>query len=143
MQSITQIITQFIKTNAAAYAKASKVFKDIEGADYVTTLVEAGITGNDIKVFATIYVAERSDVKPHPSQRGDTLVFKKDTPEYNRVKYLVDVATGVRAIRKANAKAKAVQRVNHRLTPEARKAAQAFIAMFENKDDAIAALRAI
>lgn len=94
-------VQQFIAANKAAYNAASKVFKAIESQDFASTLAEAGITGNDVRVFATMYVAEQSGVNPHPSQRGDTLVFRKDTSEYNRVKYLVDVATGVRAARAA------------------------------------------
>lgn len=96
-----KLVQQFIAANATAYGKASKVFKAIEAQDFSTTLAEAGIVGADIKVYATIYVADtcKTGVKPHPSQRGGELVFKKDTPEYNRVKYLVDVATGVRATR--------------------------------------------
>lgn len=132
-------IKSFIQANATAYAKAAKVFKAIEGADYLTTLAEAGITGNDVRVYATIYVAEQSGVTPHPSQRGDTLVFKKDTPEYNRVKYLVDVATGVREARKA----KKAKTSHARITPEARKAAKAYLAQFDSLADAIAALKAV
>lgn len=132
-------IQQFIKANANAYTKASEVFASIEGADYLTTLAEAGITGNDVRVYATIYVAEQSGVNPHPSQRGDTLVFKKDTSEYNRVKYLVDVATGVREARKVKKQAKS----HARLTAEARKAAKAYLAQFDTLADAIAALKAV
>ena len=133
-------IKSFIQANSTAYAKASKVFKAIEGADYLTTLAEAGITGNDVRVYATIYVAEQSGVNPHPSQRGDTLVFKKDTAEYNRVKYLVDVATGVREARAAK-KAKAT---HARITPEARKAAKAYLAAFDgDMKAALAALKAV
>jgi hypothetical protein len=134
-----QTINQFIKANQAAYSKASAVFKSIESKDYASDLIEAGITGADIKVYVTAYVAESSGVNPHPSQRGDTLVFKKDTAEYNRVKYLVDVVSGVREVRAA----KKVAKVNHRMTPEARKAAKAFIELFGSKADAIAALKAI
>ena len=94
-------IQQFIAANKAAYGVASKVFKAIEANDFAATLADSGITGPDVRVFATIYVAETSGVNPHPSQRGDHLVFKKDSSEYNRVKYLVDVATGVRAARAA------------------------------------------
>lgn len=132
-------VQQFIKANANAYAKASQVFATIEGADYLTTLAEAGITGNDVRVYATIYVAEQSGVNPHPSQRGDTLVFKKDTAEYNRVKYLVDVATGVREARKAKKQATS----HARLTAETRKAAKAYLAQFDSLADAIAALKAV
>jgi hypothetical protein len=133
------IVQQFINANANAYAKASKVFAAIESQDFASTLAEAGIVGSDIKVFATIYVADKSGVNPHPSQRGGALVFKKDSAEYNRVKYLVDVATGVRDVR-----AKAKKATTHaRITPEARKAAKAFLAMFDSVSDAVAVLRAV
>ena len=99
-------VQAFINANRTAYAKASVVFKAIESKDFATTLAEAGITGSDIRVFATIYVAEATGVNPHPSQRGGSLVFKKDTSEYNRVKYLVDVATGVQAVRKGTRKSR-------------------------------------
>ena len=133
------IVQQFILANANAYAKASKVFAAIESQDFASTLAEAGIVGSDIKVFATIYVADKSGVNPHPSQRGGSLVFKKDSKEYNRVKYLVDVATGVHDVR-----AKAKKATTHaRITPEARKAAQAFLAMFDSVSDAVAVLRAV
>ena len=139
--SVQKLIQQFINANRDAYAKASKVFTEIEAPDFLTQLAEAGITGNDIKVFAVVYVAEKSGVNPHPSQRGGELVFKKDTPEYNRVKYIVDVATGVRETRAAK-KAKEATKHN-RLTPEMRKAALAFLAKFDSKKDAIAALNAV
>jgi hypothetical protein len=132
-------IQSFINANRTAYAKASAVFKAIESKDFASTLAEAGITGPDIRVFATIYVAEATGVNPHPSQRGGALTFKKNTPEYNRVKYLVDVATGVRETRK---EAKQAQ-THARLTPEVRKAAQAFIKMFDSVEDAVKALRAV
>jgi hypothetical protein len=132
-------LKQFIKTNAKAYAKASAVFKAIESQDFASTLAEAGIVGADIKVFAVVYVAEQTGVNPHPSQRGGELVFKKDTSEYNRVKYLVDVATGVREVRQA----KKVAKTNARMTPEVRRAAQAFIKMFDSVEDAVKALRAV
>lgn len=96
-----KLVQQFIAANRTAYGKASKVFAAIEASDFATTLAEAGIVGPDVRVFATMYVAEQSGVNPHPSQRGGSLVFTKDTAEYNRVKYLVDVATGVREARKA------------------------------------------
>jgi hypothetical protein len=137
--NINSIIKQFIHTNARAYAKASAVFKAIENEDFASTLAEAGITGEDIKVYATIYVSEATGVKPHPSQRGGSLVFKKDTSEYNRVKYLVDVATGVR---EARSKAKQSQpRLS--ITHEQRRIAKAYLALFDNTADAIKALRAV
>jgi hypothetical protein len=132
-------VQAFIQANANAYAKASKVFKAIEAPDFLTQLAEAGITGSDIRVFATIYVAEQTGVNPHPSQRGGFLTFAKDSAEYNRVKYIVDVATGVRETRAAK-KAKAT---SQRITPDARKAAKAYLAQFESLADAIAALKAV
>lgn len=99
-----KLVTQFIAANRTAYGKASKVFKAIEGQTFTDTLAEAGITGPDVQVFATIYVAETSGVNPHPSKFGGALVFTKDTKEYNRVKYLVSVATGMRSVYTRNSK---------------------------------------
>lgn len=135
--SNSKLIAQFINANATAYTKASKVFKAIEAQDFASTLAEAGIMGADVRVFATVYVAEQTGVNPHPSQRGGSLVFAKDSAEYNRVKYLVDVATGVRETRKA-------KKASHaRLSAEHRKAAKDFLAMFDSASDAIAAIRAV
>lgn len=97
--SVARIITQFIETNKKAYDGAATIFKRIEANDFAADLAALGITGSDIRVYATIYVHKATGVKPHPSQRGGALTFKKDTSEYNRVKYLVDVATGVRETR--------------------------------------------
>jgi hypothetical protein len=83
-------------------------------------------------------VAEATGVNPHPSQRGDTLVFKKDTPEYNRVKYLVDVASGVREVREAKKAEK-----HNRISPELRKAAQAYLKLCGNVAEAVSILRAV
>ena len=110
--SIEHIIAQFIATNKKAFDGASAIFQRIEANDFAADLAALGITGADIRVYATIYVAKASGVKPHPSQRGGALTFKKDTSEYNRVKYLVDVATGVRATRiKASASVDAVAKL--------------------------------
>ena len=95
-----------------------------------------------------MYVAEKTGVNPHPSQRGGELVFKKDSSEYNRVKYLVDVATGVRQARAAR-KAKKPPVKHMRVSREHRAMANDFIAHFEGKDKAarinaaIALLRAM
>lgn len=131
-------VAAFIAANQRACTAAFAVFKQIESQDFATTLAEAGIIGADIRVFATVYVAQATGVKPHPSQRGGALTFKKDSPEYNRVKYLVDVATGVREARAAK-KAEAHQRYSR----EVRAAAKAYLDMFDSVSDAIAALRAI
>lgn len=139
MSNITKLIDNFIAANAVAYGKASKVFKAIEDNDYVTTLAEAGIVGADVQVYATIYIAKVSGVKPHPSQRDKSkLVFKKDSPEYNRVKYIVDTATGVREVR-ATKKAEK----HNRISPELRKAAQAYLKLFGNVAEAVSILRAV
>ena len=135
----TNHVAAFIAANPTACNAAFKVFKQIESNDFASTLAAAGITGPDIRVFATVYVGHVTGVNPHPSQRGGALTFKKDTEEYNRVKYLVDVATGVRAAREA-AKAE----MHNRLSREVRSAAKDYLAMFDNDvTKAIAALRAV
>lgn len=89
-------IKSFIAANATAYAAARKVFKEIEGKSYewADQLASAGIVGNDVKPFAVAYVAEDSGKQPHASKQGGGLTFTKNSTEYNRVKYLVRVATG-------------------------------------------------
>ena len=134
--SVKKLIQQFINANRKAYTTASGVFEQIESEDFATTLAEAGITGADIEVFATVYVAEKTGVNPHPSQRDKSkLVFKKDSSEYNRVKYLVDVATGVRQARAAR-KAKKPPVKHMRVSREHRAMANDFIAQFEGKTKA-------
>lgn len=98
-KAIAQHVNAFIAANQKAYDGAASIFKRIEANDFAADLAALGITGSDIRVYATIYVAKATGVNPHPSQRGGALTFKKDTREYNRVKYLVDVATGVREAR--------------------------------------------
>ena len=91
---------KFLQTNATAYALASKVFVAIENQSFTESLAAAGVVGADIKVFATVWVAEKSKVMPH-DYRG-SWTFTKDSAEHSRVKYLVAVASGA-----ADAKAKA------------------------------------
>jgi len=91
---------KFLQTNATAYAKASKIFAAIEQQGFTETLAQAGVVGADIRVFATVWVAEQSKVTPH-DYRG-TWVFTKNSTEHSRVKYLVAVASGA-----ADVKAKA------------------------------------
>jgi len=131
-------VKAFIAANPAACKAAFAVFARIESEDFTMTLASAGITGPDIRVYATIYVAEKSGVKPHPSQRGGSLVFKKDSSEYNRVKYLVDVATGVREARAAG-KPKA----HARISAEARATAKALIKLCGSVAAAKAVLNAV
>jgi hypothetical protein len=131
-------VSKFIAANPKAYKAASAVFKRIEANGFAETLASAGIVGHDIKVFATIYVAEQTGVNPHPSQRGGSLVFKKDSAEYNRAKYLADVAMGVREVRAARtAKASA------RVSSEAKAAAKALIKLCGSVAAAKAALAAV
>ena len=96
---MSKAVKQFIAFNATAYTAASKVFADIESASdrWAETLAKAGIVGADIKPFAVAYVSETSGVAPHPSRSGGALTFTKDSKEHNRVRYLVDVATGAAA----------------------------------------------
>jgi hypothetical protein len=65
-------------------------------------------------------------------------VFKKDSPEYNRVKYIVDTATGVREVRAAKKAEK-----HNRIDPELRKAAQAYLKLCGNVAEAVSILRAV
>ena len=109
-KAIAQHVNAFIAANQKAYAGAAKVFKRIEERDHALDLAALGITGSDIRVYATIYVATETGVNPYPSQRGGALTFKKDTSEYNRVKYLVDVATGVQAVRSVKRSSKSKSR---------------------------------
>ena len=131
-------VDAFIASNAKACKAAFAVFKRIEDNNFEEALASAGIVGHDIRVFATIYVAHVTGVKPHPSQRGGSLVFKKDSPEYNRAKYLADVAMGVREVRAAKtAKASA------RVSSEAKAAAKALIKLCGSVAAAKAALLAV
>lgn len=97
--SIAKHVSAFVAANQKAFDKAAAIFRRIEAKDFAADLAALGITGSDIRVYATIYVATETGVNPYPSQRGGALTFKKDTSEYNRVKYLVDVATGMREAR--------------------------------------------
>ncbi len=116
----------FIATNKAAYAKASHVFTQIESKDFAQSLAEAGILPQDVKTFAIVWVSEQSGIAPKEGQRG--LAFEKDSREYNRVKYLVAVATGeasIRASKRAKASDKAVP-----LTRGQKAAVAALVALF-------------
>ena len=107
-------VRAFITANSTAFAAASKVFAQIESQSdaWADALASAGIVGPDIRVFAVAYVAEKSGVQPYPSRKGGGLTFEKDSPEHNRVRYLVDVATGAAA-------AKAAQRSSSKSDPVA------------------------
>lgn len=96
--------SSFISTNAAAYKAASKVFKAIEANDWANELAAAGVLPSDIPVFAVLYVAQSTGIKPKNGQRGYTF-NGVNTAAHNRVKYLVSVATGQRAATKAKSNA--------------------------------------
>ena len=102
MSKAINTVQAFIALNTTAVAAASKVFAQIESQSdvWVESLAKAGIIGADIKVYAVIYVAEQSGKTPKPSQRGG-LTFDKGTTEYNRVEYLVRVASGAAAAKAA------------------------------------------
>lgn len=131
-------VDAFIAANGAACKAAFTVFKQIEANDFAETLASAGIVGQDIRVFATMYVAKATGVNPHPSQRGGSLVFKKDSPEYNRVKYLADAAMGVREARAAKA-----AKSSARISREAKATAKALIKLCGSVAAAKAALLAV
>ena len=102
MSKAINTVQAFIALNTTAVAAASKVFAAIESQSdaWSESLAKAGIIGADIKVYAVIYVAEQSGKMPKPSQRGG-LTFDKGTTEYNRVEYLVRVASGAAAAKAA------------------------------------------
>lgn len=101
MSKAIKQVQAFIAMNTTAYTAASKVFTQIESQSdqWAETLAAAGIVGPDIKVFAVMWVAEQSDKAPKKGQRG--LTFDKGTTEYNRVEYLVNVASGKAAAKAA------------------------------------------
>ena len=102
MSKAINTVQAFIALNTTAFAAASKVFAAIEAQSdvWAESLAKAGIMGADIKVYAVIYVAEKSGKMPKPSQRGG-LTFDKGTTEYNQVEYLVRVASGAAAAKAA------------------------------------------
>lgn len=104
MSKATKHVQAFIALNKVAFTAAAKVFTQIENQSdtWVEALASAGIMGPDIRVYAIMWVSEQSGVAPKDGQRG--LTFTKDSTEYNRVKYLVDVATGAAAAKAAKRK---------------------------------------
>ena len=104
MSKAIKQVQAFIALNTAAFNAASKVFAAIENQSdvWAESLAKAGIMGPDIKVYAVIWVAEQSGVAPKDGQRG--LTFDKGSEPYNRVEYLVNVATGKAAAKAAKRK---------------------------------------
>jgi hypothetical protein len=101
MKLKSTVISQFIQTNAVAYAAAADVFHTIESNTFAETLAASGVIGADVKVFAVVFVAKESGVLPHEYRGAWT--FTKDSAEHSRVKYLVAVVSGA-AARKAGAR---------------------------------------
>ena len=101
MKLKSTVISQFIQTNAVAYAAAADAFHAIESNTFAETLAASGVIGADVKVFAVVFVAKESGVLPHDYRGAWT--FTKDSPEHARVKYLVAVVSGA-AARKAGAR---------------------------------------
>jgi len=100
MKLKSTVISQFIQTNAVAYAAAADVFHAIESNTFAEALAASGVIGADVKVFATVWVSQTNDAGVMPHEYRGTWVFTKDSPEHSRVKYLVAVVSGA-AARKA------------------------------------------
>ncbi len=111
MSKANKHVQAFIALNTSAFAIAAKVFTAIEAQSdaWAESLAKAGIVGPDIKVYAVIWVAEQSGVAPKDGQRG--LTFDKGSEPYNRVEYLVNVATGKAAAKAAKRKSDATDPV--------------------------------
>ena len=107
MSKAVKHVQAFIALNTSAFNAAAKVFTAIESQSdvWAEALAKAGIMGPDIKVYAVIWVSEKSGVAPKNGQRG--LTFEKGSEEYNRVEYLVNVATGKAAAKAAKRKSDA------------------------------------
>lgn len=139
----TNQLKAFRDANNAAYSGACGIFKAIENRNDDLALANLGIMGDDVRVYATMYVAEQSGVLPHEGKRGGH-TFAKDTPEYNRVKYIVSVVKGTRSDYVSNSKAKA-RDTKQRISKAHRDAAMRFCAEFEGAslDEQIKAAQAV
>lgn len=104
MSKAIKHVQAFIALNTTAFTAASKVFASIESQSdvWAEALAKAGIMGPDIRVYAIMWVSEQSGVAPKDGLRG--LTFDKGSEEYNRVEYLVNVATGKAAAKAAKRK---------------------------------------
>lgn len=104
MSKAIKHVQAFIALNTTAFTAASKVFTQIESQSdvWAEALAKAGIMGPDIRVYAIMWVSEQSGVAPKDGLRG--LTFDKGSEEYNRVEYLVNVATGKAAAKAAKRK---------------------------------------
>ena len=91
-----------------AFATFARVAASIEAREetYQLTLAAAGILPDAYRAFALAYVAHKSGKMPKQGQRG--LTYEKDSTEYNRVKYILEVLTG-RAAVKADKRSKSAK----------------------------------
>lgn len=104
MSKAIKHVQAFIALNTVAFNAAAKVFTQIENQSdvWAESLARAGIMGPDIRVYAIMWVAEQSGIAPKDGLRG--LTFDKGSEPYNRVEYLVNVATGKAAAKAAKRK---------------------------------------
>ena len=104
MSKAIKHVQAFIALNTVAFNAAAKVFTQIESQSdvWAEALAKAGIVGPDIRVYAIMWVADQSGVEPKDGLRG--LTFDKGSEPYNRVEYLVNVATGKAAAKAAKRK---------------------------------------
>jgi hypothetical protein len=111
MSKAIKHVQAFIALNTVAFTAAAKVFTQIESQSdaWAESLAKAGIMGADIKVYAVIWVSEQTGIAPKDGQRG--LTFDKGTAPYNRVEYLVRVASGAAAAKAAKRKSDATDPV--------------------------------
>jgi hypothetical protein len=111
MSKAIKHVQAFIALNTVAFNAAAKVFTAIESQSdaWAESLAKAGIMGPDIKVYAVIWVSEQTGIAPKDGQRG--LTFDKGTAPYNRVEYLVRVASGAAAAKAAKRKSDATDPV--------------------------------
>jgi hypothetical protein len=111
MSKAIKHVQAFIALNTVAFTAAAKVFTQIESQSdaWAESLAKAGIMGPDIKVYAVIWVSEQTGIAPKDGQRG--LTFDKGTAPYNRVEYLVRVASGAAAAKAAKRKSDATDPV--------------------------------
>ena len=111
MSKAIKHVQAFIALNTVAFTAAAKVFTQIEAQSdaLAESLAKAGIIGADIKVYAVIWVSEQTGIAPKEGQRG--LTFDKGTTPYNRVEYLVRVASGAAMAKAAKRKSDATDPV--------------------------------
>jgi hypothetical protein len=101
-------VKAFIAANSKAYLVFKPIAKEIEDGHQglIERVAAAGILPEDYRPFVVAYVADDSKVAPNEA----TFAFTKYTAESNRVTYLMQVLTGVAAVKAAKRKALAEAR---------------------------------